>query len=86
MGGNIIFDERSTIDGQLYKYDEVLHNRINKYTGDGRTIVIYFSINDDRTTDSFGLNDAYQILGSDSPFRFNRIEDFPLLGFSPLPR
>ena len=46
MGGNIIFDERSTIDGQLYKYDEVLHNRINKYTGDGRTIVIYFSINE----------------------------------------
>ena len=84
MGGNIIFDERSTIDGQLYKYDEVLHNRINKYTGDGRTIVTYFSINDDRTTDSFGLNDAYQILGPDSPFRFNRIEDFPLLGFSPL--
>lgn len=81
---NIIFDERSTIDGQLYKYDEVLHNRINKYTGDGRTIVIYFSINDDRTTDSLGLNDAYQILGKDSPFRYNRIDDFPLLGFSPL--
>ena len=82
--GNIIFDERSTIDGQLYKYDEVMHSRVNKYTGDGRTIVTYFNINDDRSTSSFGLNDVYQILGKDSPFRFNRIDDFPLLGFSPL--
>lgn len=82
--GNLIFDERSTIDGQVYKYDKVMHSRITKYTGDGRTTVTYFSINDDRTTDSFGLNDIYQTLGKDSPLRFNRIDDFPLLAFSPL--
>lgn len=80
----LIFDENALIDDQLYKYDKVLHSRITKYTGDGRTLVTYFSINDDHTTDSFGLNDVYQILGKDSPFRFNCIKNFPLLGFSPL--
>ena len=82
--GNLIFDERATIDGQLYKYDKVLHSRIMKYTGDGRTIVTYFNINDDRTTDSFGLNDIYQTLGKDSPLRYNRIDELPILQFSPL--
>lgn len=82
--GNLIFDERATLDGQLYKYDEVLHSRIMKYTGDGRTIVTYFNINDERTTGSFGLNDIYQTLGKDSPLRFNKIIDLPILAFSPL--
>jgi hypothetical protein len=80
----LIYDENSLVNGQMYKYDKWLHSRINKYTGSGRTLVTYFSINDQNTTDSLGLNDAYQILGIDSPLRWDEIEDFPLLGMSPL--
>lgn len=78
----LIYDENSAVKGQIYKYDKWLHNRINKYTGEARTLVTYFSINDQHTTDSLGLNDAYQILGIDSPFRWDCIEDFPLLGMA----
>ena len=80
----LVYDEQSLIDQSVYKYDEFLHSRINKYTGDGRIIVTYFSINDSHTTDSMGLNTHYQILGPDSPLRYNKINKFPLLGFSPL--
>lgn len=80
----LIYDEHALVDQQMYKYDKFIHSRVNKYTGQGRTLVTYYSINDQDTTDSLGLNEAYQILGVDSPFRFNRIKQFPLLGFSSL--
>ena len=84
MASGLIFDEQSLVDGNVYKYDEYLHTRINKYTGSGRIIVKYWSQCDSQTTDSLGFNTHYQILGPDSPLRFNKIEKLPLLGFSPL--
>lgn len=80
----LIYDENALVDSQMYKYDKFLHSRINKYTGSGRTIVTYFSCNDVQTSTSLGMGDAYQILGADSPLRYNRIENMILLGFSPL--
>jgi hypothetical protein len=80
----LIYDENALVDSQMYKYDKFLHSRINKYTGSGRTIVTYFSCNDAQTSTSLGMGDAYQILGADSPLRYNRIENMILLGFSPL--
>jgi hypothetical protein len=84
MPSQLIYDEEALVEGQIYKYDQFLHERVNKYTGSGRTLVTLFSIDEMNTTDSLGLNDAYQILGPDSPFRFNKIEKFPLIGMSPL--
>lgn len=84
MSSGLIFDENTLIENQLYKYDEFLHSRINKFTGDGRCLATYFSLNEPNTTMSLGLNENYRVLGKDSPFRFNKIENFPMLGFSPL--
>lgn len=81
---NLIYDERSLVDEQMYKYDKFLHSRINKYTGSGRTLVTYYNINEANTTTGIGFEDIYQIIGIDSPLRFDRIENMALLGFSPL--
>lgn len=83
MGG-LIYDEQALMDSQLYKYDQFLHSRITKYTGAGRTLVTYWNINDDQTTTSIGMATHYQILGTDSPLRYNQIEKFPIIGLSPL--
>jgi hypothetical protein len=80
----LIFDEQSLIDEHVYKYDKFLHNRINKYTGAGRIIIKYWSINDTNTSTSMGFNTHYQILGNDSPLRYDEIDNMCLLGFSPL--
>lgn len=80
----LIYDEQHLVDDQMYKYDEFLHSRINKYTGSGRTLVTYFNIDDRSTTDSLGLDSHYQILGVDSPLRYRKIENMVLIGFSPL--
>lgn len=80
----LIYDEQALVDSQVYKYDQFLHSRLTKYTGSGRTIVTYWNINDDKTTTSLGTATHYQILGTDSPLRYNQIERFPIIGLSPL--
>lgn len=80
----LVYDEQSLVENQMYKYDKYLHSRINKYTGAGRTLSTYWNINDNQTTTSFGLGTTYQILGVDSPLRYDRIENMVILGFSPL--
>lgn len=82
--GQLVYDEQSLVDSQMYKYDMYLHSRINKYTGDGRTLVTYYNINDADTTMSLGMDAIYQVLGNDSPLRFDRIENMIMLGFSQL--
>jgi hypothetical protein len=81
---NLIYDETSLVQNQMYKYDQFLHSRVNKYTGSGRTLVTYFNLNDANTTDSLGMGTHYQIIGPDSPLRYDEIERMVILGFSPL--
>lgn len=80
----LVYDEQSLVDQQMYKYESYLHNRINKYTGSGRTLVRYWNINDSKSTISMGLGTHYQILGNDSPLRYDVIENMILIGFTPL--
>ena len=84
MSSGLIYDEEALIDDQVYKYDQFLHNRVNKYTGAGRTITKYWNINDANTTMSLGMGTHYRILGDDSPLRYDCIDRFPIIGFSPL--
>ena len=80
----LVYDENSLVDSQMYKYDKFLHSRINKYTSAGRTLVTYFNLNDRNTTDSLGMGMHYQVIGPDSPLRYDRIENMIIIGFSPL--
>lgn len=68
----------------MYQYDKFLHSRINKYTGDGKTLVTYYNINDGQSSTSLGMETHYQILGRDSPLRYDRITNMILLAFSQL--
>jgi hypothetical protein len=80
----LIFDQQALVENQMFKYDAFLHSRLTQYTGDGRTLVTYYNINDGNTTTSLGMETHYQILGVDSPLRFNKIKHFILMGFSQL--
>ena len=84
MASGLIYDEKALVENQMYKYDKYMHTRINKYTGAGRTLVTYWNINDSNTSVSLGMGLTYQLLGTDSPLRYDKIENMVLLGFSPL--
>lgn len=77
----LIYDENSMIDSQIYKYDKFIHSRVNKYTGGPRTLVTYFNINDRNTSTSLGMESHYQIIGKESPLRYDKIENMMLLNF-----
>ena len=81
---NLVYDENSLVNSQMYQYDTFLHSRLTKYTGAGRTLVTYFSINDPDTTTSLGFETTYQILGANSPLRYDKILNMILIGFSSL--
>lgn len=78
----LVYDESSMIDSQVYKYDKFIHSRVNKYTGGPRTLVTYFNINDKNTTTSIGMETHYQVLGKESPLRYDKIENMMLLNFT----
>lgn len=80
----LVYDEQALLNQEMYKYDKYLHSRVNKYTGAGRILTIYYNINDANTTSSMGFDTHYQILGPNSPLRYDEIDQFPMLGFSPL--
>lgn len=82
--GQLVYDEQSLVDNQMYKYDMFLHSRVTKYTDSGRTLVTYYNINDHDTSTSLGMDTVYQILGNDSPLRFDKIENMILIGFTPM--
>lgn len=84
MSSGLIFDENVLTNDQLYKYDQFLHSRVTKFTGDGRILVTYFNLSESQTTTGVGLDNAYKYLGKNSPLRYNKIENMVLLGLSPL--
>lgn len=78
----LIYDEQSHVENQMYKYDKYIHSRVNRYTGSTRTLVRYWNINDENTTTSMGMNTHYQILGVDSPLRYDEIDNMMIMGLS----
>lgn len=84
MSSGLIYDEKALVENQMYKYDKYLHSRINKYTGSTRTLVDYWNINDANSTTSLGMGTHYQILGPDSPLRYDFISNMVLMAFTPL--
>lgn len=82
--GQLIYDEQSLTESQMYKYDMFLHTRLNKYTGSGRTLVTYYNINEQDTTTALGMDNIYQTLGPESPLRFDKIKNMILIGFTPM--
>jgi len=78
---NLIFDEKTMIDGNLFKFEQRLQSHMNKYVGTGAVLTTYFSQKESATTVDRGLQTIDQLFGNRSPLRFNQINDFPLHEF-----
>lgn len=84
MSSQLIFDEQSMIDGNIFKFEERLHSHLNKYIENGALLTTYFSIKEDATTVDRGTQDIEELFGNRSPIRYNKIENFPVYGFGQL--
>ena len=81
MPGSLIFDEKTMINGNIFKYEQRLQSHMNKYIGTGAVLTTYFPLNENATTVDRGLQTEDQIFGRKSPLRFNQVNDFPLHEF-----
>lgn len=81
MSGQLIFNEESLINGNIFKFEQRLQSHVNKYIENGAILTEYYSQREDATTVDRGTRDIDQLFGNKSPLRFNRIENLPLYGF-----
>ena len=77
-----MFDPNIMIDNTVFRYEELMNSSIVKYTDDGTSVnVTLYHIDDKSSTYSEPFEDVESIIGENSPLRFNKITNFPLMGF-----
>lgn len=79
--GNLIFDEQTLMDGNIFKFEQRLQSHVNRYVENGMILSTYFSQRESATTVNRGTRDIEQIFGNRSPLRYNKINNLPLSGF-----
>ena len=64
----------------------ILNSKFTKFiTGSGTPVLVtYYNVDDVSSTADNGTGTADKILGSDSPFRYNKIENLPVYGLKDL--
>ena len=81
MTGQLIFNEESMINGNIFKFEERLQSQVNKYIENGAILTTFYSQAENRSTVDRGLQDIDELFGKKSPLRYNKIKNFPLYGF-----
>ena len=81
MSSQLIFNEESMINGNIFKFEQRLQSHLNKYIEHGFILSSYFSQSENSTTVDRGLQDIDQLFGNKSPLRYNKINNFPLYAF-----
>ncbi|MCM1221817.1 MAG: hypothetical protein NC548_45835 [Lachnospiraceae bacterium] len=77
----LIFDEKTMLDGNVFKFEQRLQSHMNKYVENGMILTTYFSQKESASTVDRGLQTIDELFGNKSPIRFNQINSFPLHGF-----
>ena len=80
MGKFINTSYINTVDGMTNINRNILDNPYYMFNNSKATKVIYYQIDDINTTLDDSARIAYSNLGKDSPFRFNRIDNYLLYG------
>ena len=77
----LIFDEKTLLDGNIFKFEQRLQSHMNRYAENGMLLTTYFSQEGDATTVDRGTKTIDELFGRRSPLRFVMVLDFPLSGF-----
>ena len=81
MVGQLIFNEDSYINDNIFKFEQRLNSPVNKYIENGAILSTFFTQHENASTVDRGIQDIDQLFGNKSPLRYNKIINFPLYGF-----
>lgn len=77
----LIFDEESYLNGNIFQFEQRLQSHANKYIENGAILTTYYSQDENSSTVDRGLRDIDELFGSHAPLRYNAIKNFPIYGF-----
>ena len=80
---SLIFDEKTLLDQNIFKYESRLKSATSRFLGEGALLTKYYNLSENRTTVDRGLQSIDQLFGNKSPLRFNCILNFPIYGTQP---
>lgn len=69
--------EKKTLNNYFDGYLDTTE-RYSKWLQGSPTFVTYYSINLEQSTQDQGLNNVMEVVGGESPVKYNKIEDFPI--------
>lgn len=73
-------NEQRMVDDNTFQYEEKIKSPTSRLIEQTPTFVQYFHINDLESTTDAGFRDVASLLGYRSPFRFDKIDNFPIYG------
>jgi hypothetical protein len=72
------------VEENIFKFEERLKSPLRRFTDKSFVPVRYWHIKSDQTTTDAGFGDVAEILGKDSPIKFQLINNLPLYGLDAL--
>lgn len=79
-----LISEQKHVEDNIFKYENRLNSEITRFLDKSPVFVTYYHVNPNETTVDGGFKDIENILGDESPLRFQKIENFPLYGLEPV--
>lgn len=78
----VFIQEQQIVNNNAFLYEEKITSQYTKFLDKPPTFVTYFRVNNIETMADIGYDNVEAILGPRSPIRYNKIEDFPIYGFT----
>lgn len=82
--GHLVLDEQAFMDSNIFKFEQRLQSSVSRYIDAGSILTTYYHLHEDATTVDRGFQDIEKLFGTNSPLRFDQINNFPLAGFGQL--
>lgn len=73
-------NEELIINNNAFKFEDTLNSQYTRFLDKPLTFVTYYTINNVETTVDEGLQNIEDLLGQNSPLRFNKVNSLPVYG------
>ena len=74
----MMFDEKTLLDGNIFQYEGRLKSFMNKYVENGAILTTYYTVDELQSTVDRGSKAIDELFGKSAPLRYKKILDFPL--------
>lgn len=75
-----LINEQKLVEDNAFKFENRLNTQLSRFLDKNPVFVTYYHINSNDSTVNEGFKDVEDIIGDNSPIKYNKIENFPIYG------